>query len=118
MISVQVLLVTVLPFSPVKYEQVVHLVPRLVHHQGHVEGLFVGEHPGGLRHGEGEIVLVSEPEEDVLEGGAPSLVSLGESHLQNNKEMICLWYEADLSPRPTVPETREPSQLDQVPRPS
>ena len=73
-----------------KYEQVVDLVSRLVHHQGHVEGFFVGEHPGGLRHGEGEVVLVSEPEEDVLEGGAPGLVSLSEGHLQNNKEMMCL----------------------------
>ena len=75
-----------------KYEQVVDLVSRLVHHQGHVEGLFVGEHPGGLRHGEGEVVLVSEPEEDVLQCGAPGLVSLGESHLQNDRDdMSLVW---------------------------
>ena len=57
---------------------------KCVHH-GSIERLFVGEHPGVLRHGEGEVVLVPEPEEDVLEGGAASLVSFSESHLHNSR---------------------------------
>ena len=70
--------------SPVKYEHVVSQGGRgELHHQGHVEGLFVGEHPGLLRHGEGEVVILPEPEEDVLQGGAPGFVSFRKSQLQN-----------------------------------
>ena len=60
---------------------------KCVHH-GSIERLFVGEHPGPLRHGEGEVVLVPEPEEDVLQGGAPSLVSFSESHLHNSRYRV------------------------------
>ena len=78
------------PLSPVEYEHVVSQGGRgELHHQGHVEGLFVGEHPGLLRHGEGEVVILPEPEEDVLQSGAPGLVSLGESHLQSLVQSLC-----------------------------
>ena len=70
-------------FSPVEYEHVVRQgsggQPQ---HQGHVERLFVGEHPGLLRQGEVEIVSLSEPEENVLQSGATSLVGFSKGNLQ------------------------------------
>ena len=54
---------------------------KCVHH-GCIEGLFVGEHPGLLRQGEVEIVPLSEPEENVLQSGATSLVGFSKGNLQ------------------------------------
>ena len=54
---------------------------KCVHH-GCIEGLFVGEHPGLLRHGKVEIVPFSEPEENVLQSGATSLVGFSKGNLQ------------------------------------
>ena len=56
---------------------------KLVYH-GSIERLFVGEHPGLLRQGEVEIVPVSEPEENVLQSGATSLVSFSKGNLQTS----------------------------------
>ena len=54
---------------------------KCVHH-GSIERLFVGEHPGILRQCEVEIVLLSEPEENVLQSGATSLVGFSKGNLQ------------------------------------
>ena len=54
---------------------------KRVHH-GSNERLFVGKHPGLLRQGEVEIVSLSEPEENVLQSGATSLVGFSKGNLQ------------------------------------
>ena len=69
--------------TPVEYE---HVKPKSdqgnsVHH-GSIERLFERKHPGLFRHGKVEIVPVSVPEENVLQSGAPSLVSFSKGNLQ------------------------------------
>ena len=54
---------------------------KSVHH-GSIERLFVRKHPGLLRQGEVEIVALSEPEENVLQSGATSLVGFSKGNLQ------------------------------------
>ena len=56
--------------------------PWEVVYHGSIERLFEGKHPGLLRQGEVEIVPVSEPEENVLKSGAPSLVGFSKGNLQ------------------------------------
>ena len=54
---------------------------KSVHH-GSIERLLVRKHPGLLRQGEVEIVPLSEPEENVLQSGATSLVGFSKGNLQ------------------------------------
>ena len=69
--------------TPVEYEHVkAKPSPGKSVHHGSIERLFVRKHPGLLRQGEVEIVPVSEPEENVLQGGAPSLVGFRKGNLQ------------------------------------
>ena len=76
-----------LELSPVEYEHVkAQPGPGQSGDHGSIERLFVGEHPGPLRHGEVEVVPVSVPEEDVLQGGAASLVSFSEGNLDRLDE--------------------------------
>ena len=74
---------------------------KLVYH-GSIERLFVRKHPGLLRQGEVEIVPVSVPEENVLQSGAPSLVSFSKGNLQI-KWSTCGSSSCYLFPRETLP---------------
>ena len=76
--------------SPVEYKHVeAQSCPGQPGHHGCIESFFVREHPGLLRHGEVEVVPVPVPEEDVLQGGAPSLVSLSKGNLQIHRQDFC-----------------------------
>ena len=69
--------------TPVEYEHVeAKSGPGKSVHHGSIERLFVRKHPGLLRQGEVEIVPVSEPEENVLQSGATSLVGFSKGNLQ------------------------------------
>ena len=69
--------------TPVEYEHVeAKSGPGKSVHHGSIERLFVRKHPGLLRHGEVKIVPVSEPEENVLQSRAPSLVGFSKGNLQ------------------------------------
>ena len=73
--------------SPVEYKHVeAQSCPGQPGHHGCIESFFVREHPGLLRHGEVEVVPVPVPEEDVLQGGAASLVSFSEGNLDRLDE--------------------------------
>ena len=54
---------------------------KSVHH-GSIERLFVRKHPGLLRQCKVQVVPLSEPEENVLQSGATSLVGFSKGNLQ------------------------------------
>ena len=58
--------------------------PRALQDLGRLEALLQGEHPVEGVHGEGEVVLDAEAEEDVLQRRAPGLVRLGERDLSRH----------------------------------
>ena len=75
-------MLNVMKFSPVEYEHVEPQAgPRKAGQHGRTERFLEGEHPGLLWHGEVQVVLVSVPEEDVLQSRAPSLVSFSKGNL-------------------------------------